>query len=190
MAPLLRYGWLLAASWLMSSACPVLAQSSSELTLTIIPSSYSNHVPPKPEIWFSHRGHFHVLLTNVSAHPVTLFQEWNSWGYYGLSFEITYPDGRKVQATRATRGWDKNFPSTFVLAPQGYYVFEVSFDRTWTPSLRTEPSGRQGLLCRLRALYSIARQENDTALLELEPGAPLPWTGTVQSTEESYTVWP
>lgn len=188
MTSLLRYGGLLAAGWVLSAPCPALAQSAPELTLTIIPSSYGSGAAPKPEIWFAYRGHFHVLLTNVSAHPVTLFQEWNSWGYYGLSFDITYAYGRKVHATRAPRGWDKNFPSTFTLAPQGYYIFEVSFDRTWLPSPRTEPTSGHGLACRLRASYSIARQEDDTDALPL--GAPLPWTGTVQSNEDAYVVWP
>lgn len=188
MATLLPYGWLLAAGWLLRAPCPALAQSTPELTLTIIPSSYGSGETPKPEIWFTYRGHFHVLLTNVSAHPLTLFQEWNSWGYYGLSFDITYPDGRKVHATRAPRGWDKDFPSTFTLAPHGYYVFEVSFDRTWLSSPRTEPTSGQGLSCRLRAIYSIARQEDDAH--SFPPGAPLPWTGTVQSSEDAYRVWP
>ncbi len=186
MAILQPTGWLLAAGWLLSATCPALAQSAPELTLTIIPSSYGSGEAPKPEIWFA-RGHFHVLLTNVSAHPIILFEEWNSWGCYGLSFDITYPDGRKVHATRAPRGWDKNFPSTFTLAPHGYYVFEVSFDHTWLPSLRAESESDQSLACRLRAIYAIARQENDA---DLSPGAPLPWTGTVQSSEDSYKVWP
>jgi hypothetical protein len=188
MTALLRHGWFLVASWLMSSSYLVNAQSAPELTLTIIPSTYGNRDLTKPEIWFSHRSHFHVLLTNVSAHPVTLFQEWNSWGYYGLAFEVTYPDGRKVITTRGPRGWDKNFPSTFTLAPQGHYVFEVSFDHTWTSSPRTEPTSGHGLSCRLRALYSIERQKDDDMLLE--PGAPLPWAGTVQSKEEAYLLWP
>jgi hypothetical protein len=182
-----RFGWLLISNWLLSLSV-VRAQSSPTLTLTIIPSSYSSQGSSKPEILFSNRGHFHVLLTNVSPRPVTLFEEWNSWGYYGLSFEITYSDGRKVLATRGPRGWDKNFPSTFTVAPQGYYVFEVSFDRTWTFSPRAESKSGDSVTCQLRAIYSVERQKGDEELVD--PGAPAPWVGTVGSQEATYLLWP
>lgn len=187
MTGLFRVGWLLVSSWLLSLPI-VRAQRSPTLTLTIIPSSYSSQGSAKPVLSFSHRGHFHVLLTNVSPHPVILFEEWNSWGYYGLSFEITYPDGRKLLATRAPRGWDKNFPSTFTLAPQGYYVFEVSFDRTWTSSPRTASKSGDSVSCQLRAIYSIERQKGDEELVA--PGVSTPWAGTVLSQEATYLLWP
>jgi hypothetical protein len=178
---------LFASGWLLAAMGQVGAQSRPALALTIIPTTYSNRLSPEPTISFGERAHFHVLLTNMSAEPVTLFEEWNGWGYYGLSFEMTYADGRKVQVQRAPRGWTRNFPSTITLAPQGYYVFEVSFDKSWVHSVRTEPYTGHGIACRMRAIYSITpTQEEDLDLVRGEH----PWAGTVASDEQPYTVWP
>ena len=110
-----------------ASACT--AQRPPAFTLTIIPTSYSGG-SGRATIALHRR--FHVLLTNTSPDTLAIYEEWNSWGYYGLSFEITYPDGRKVVARKAPRGWDKNFPSTTVIAPHGCYVFNVDFNITPT----------------------------------------------------------
>jgi hypothetical protein len=137
-------------------------------------------------------SHFHVLLTNVSTAPVTLFEEWNSWGYYGLSFDITYADGHKVHTYKTAREWQANYPSTITLAPKGFYVFDVNFDTTWANSIRLHPAKvQQGLECRLRAIYSIAPNKSKKgrlpSILELLDSSP--WTGTVRSVEMPCIVY-
>jgi hypothetical protein len=175
---------LLVSLSLLGASSPVNAQQ--PLTLTIIPTTYASRLSPGPTITFSQRGHFHVLLTNTSTEPVTLFEEWNSWGYYGLSFELTYADGRQVQVQRKPRGWDKNFPSTFTVAPLGYYVFEVRFDDTWLNSPRLAPYTGQPINCRLRAVYSVSPFEEP---LRGQPQVQ-PWVGEVVSPVLSCTLWP
>lgn len=152
-------------------------------TLTIVPSSYADRVFPHDLLELDEqRPRFHVLLYNPTDKPLRLFQEWNSWGYFGLSFDITYPDGRVVHSEKEPRGWDKNFPSTLTVAPYGCYVFEVTFDPTiWTNSLLLEKSGPHGRACRLQAIYSIASGPD-----ALEEGA---WTGTIRSEERPYLVY-
>ncbi|MBD2722684.1 hypothetical protein [Hymenobacter armeniacus] len=66
------------------------AQSAAALRLEIVPTNYASTASPRSAIAC---GHFHVLLTNASAGPVALFEESNGWGYYGLSFDLTYPAG-------------------------------------------------------------------------------------------------
>lgn len=179
---------LLTSGWLLMISGPVRAQHQPALALTIVPTTYSSRLSSEATISFGERPHFHVLLTNLSAEPVTLFEEWNSWGYYGLSFELTYADGRKVAVAKGPRAWTRNFPSTITLAPQGYYVFEVSFDKTWVPAIRTEPYTGHGIACRLRALYTIGpTKEGLDYLTERDVH---PWAGTVASEEKPYTVWP
>ena len=151
------------------------------LTLAIIPTRYASQASAA-SIVFSERGHFHVLLTNRSAQPVALFEEWNSWGYYGLSFDMTYADGRRVQVAKQPRGWRRNFPSTVSLAPHSSYVFDVSLGPEWTNSPRAAPLLAQGMACRLRARYTIAPSpESKTQHV---------WTGTVASAENAYVLWP
>jgi hypothetical protein len=156
----------------------------SKLTLTIVPTSYAGG--NSEETYIS--NHFHVLLTNTSEQPINLFEEWNSWGYFGLSFEITYPNGRKVQSKKADRGWDKNYASTVTIGPHGFYVFDVDFETdpqtgdVWENSILREPRIEHGIQCRMRAIYSIAKDED-----AIRKHA---WTGTISSPEGSYTIWP
>jgi len=152
-------------------------------TLTIVPSSYADGVFLQDILVLNRsRPRFHVLLFNPSDKPLRLFEEWNSWGYFGLSFDITYPDGRVVHTAKERHNWDKDFPSTRTVAPNGYYVFEVTFDPAiWTNSLLLEKSGLGGQSCRLQAIYSI-ESESD-ALKERA------WTGTIRSEERAYIVY-
>jgi hypothetical protein len=151
-------------------------------TLQIIPTTYSSRISPDAAIVFDYTNHFHVLLTNTSTAPIILFEEWNSFGYYGLSFEITYPDGRTVRSVKKPRGWDKNFPSTVTIVPGGFYVFNVTFEPDiWQNSLFNEKRAGDGARCRMRAIYAIEPSEESC-----EEHA---WTGTIASAKTVYTVW-
>lgn len=151
------------------------------LRLSIIPTRYAS-AEAAASILFSERGHFHVLLTNRSAQPVNLFEEWNSWGYYGLSFDVTYADGRRVRAEKQPRGWRLNYPSTLTLPPQGSYVFDVDLGPDWASSPRPASGVAQGVACRLRARYTIEPSP--------ESKKQHVWTGNVTSAENAYMLWP
>lgn len=121
-----------------------------------------------------------MLLTNQSARPVSLFEEWNSWGYYGLSFDVMYADGRQVRVGKELRPGRLNFPSVITLAPQASYVFDVTLGPEWRHSPRPAPHLGQGLTCRLRARYTIKPSPESKGM----------WTGTVLSPESTYRLWP
>ena len=163
-------------------------QSPPALTLTIIPTSYANRFSPEPTISFGEPNHFHVLLTNTSSTPVNIFEEWNSWGYYGLSFEITYSDGRKDHPMKKVRGWQHNYPSTITIAPHGFCMFEVDFGTEWDDSIRAGHKAKDGIKCRMRAIYTI--EPTDKSLRNMVIGPTPVWSGTVSSEESAYTVWP
>ncbi|UYZ61237.1 hypothetical protein [Hymenobacter latericus] len=133
-----------------------------------------------------------MLLTNVSASPVALFEEWNSFGYYGLSFIVTYPNGRTLRVAKKPRGWDKDFPSTVTIAPGGFYLFDVDFDPTiWAHSPRLEkPTANGGLRCKLQAVYTSAPQKlSDMDSMWTAKEVPI-WTGTLSSAHMPVTLWP
>ena len=173
---------------------PIKAQPAAKLTLQIVPIGYSSAVSPEA---YLHCSHFHVLLTNTSAVPVALFEEWNSWGYFGLSFDITYPDRRVVRVAKQPRVWDKNFASTVTIAPGGFYVFDVDFDpKTWansplrekrTPVREKRPA--DGSRCRMRARYTIAPEQSREENPWSQKGVPI-WTGAIASATETYILWP
>ena len=162
------------------------------LTLQIVPTMYSNPASSEAQVSFGH-GPLQVLLTNTSRAPVALFEEWNSWGYYCLSFVLTYPDGRTVRAVKRPRTWEKNFPSTVTIAPGGSYTFQVDFDpKTWQHSPLVEKRTDQGSIrCRMRAQYTIAPIHSSIKKLMFttEKGVSV-WAGNIASTERPYTLWP
>lgn len=164
-------------------ATPSTAAEGVAPTLTIIPSHYADDVFPNDVLTNTgDRSLFHVLLYNPSDRPLRLFEEKYSWGYYGLSFDVTYPDGRVVHSEKKGRGWDNNFPGTLTIGPKGYYVFDVSFDpRLWTNSVFLEKSGMEGRQCRLGAIYSI---QSDSEALKYGV-----WTGTIRSDERAYIIY-
>ena len=169
------------------SSSPAGAAEALAPTLTIIPSHYADDVFPNDVLsGDGNRSLFHVLLYNPSDKPLRLFAEKYSWGFFGLSFDVAYPDGRVVHSEKTTVGWDKNFPDFTNIGPRGYYVFEVSFDpQLWTNSVLLEKSsglwGRDGRPCRLRAIYSI---KSDPEAVKYGV-----WTGTIRSEERAYIVY-
>jgi len=173
---------LFCALLMLIEVLPASAQTLPSPTLQIIPTEYSSRISPDAAIVFDYTTHFHVLLTNTSTAPINLFEEWNSFGYYGLSFDIKYPDGRTVHLVKKPRGWDKNFPSTVTIEPGGFYVFNVTFEPgIWENSILNEKAGEHGTRCRMQAIYSI---ESDKYAREERV-----WTGTIKSVERAYTFW-
>lgn len=57
-----------------------------------------------------------VLLINHTDTAVSFFEDWNSWGYFNLYFEINAKDTTYL-ITKKDRYWDKNFPSFKTLFP-------------------------------------------------------------------------
>jgi len=79
-------------------------------------------------------SHFHVLVRNNSPRPQKVWESWNSWGYYALSFELSPDKGKnwavaKLKETVFTR----NFPSFQTIIPNGGLVIDVYFgnDAIW-----------------------------------------------------------
>lgn len=180
------------AQLVLTTIPPIRAQSAAKLKIQIVPESYSTNASRDANIKCSH---FHVLLTNKSSVSIGLFEEWNSSGYFCLSFAITYPDGRTVSVVKMPRGWDKNFPSTLTIEPGGFHVFDVDLDpKIWLESPLQErgtpgrpPWPADGLHCRMRAIFSISPREASEAIW-LPEGVSV-WTGTITSAERTYQLW-
>jgi len=122
--------------------------------------------PPAP--------HFHVLLQNTTAAPKRIFQEWNSWGYYALSFELTNESGETTLVHKGVHGWTKNGPSYWTIAPNDFAIIDVYFaDRsTWGDGFWLKPGNPTGRV-KLRAIYQVSPDENSKNLSV--------WTGKITS---------
>lgn len=78
-----------------------------------------------------HKGdpHINIVLQNVSDKPLSLYEEWNSWGAYNLSLEISAIDGKTLDKpliiSKGMMIWRGNIPSTEILDARGVAVREV-----------------------------------------------------------------
>ncbi|MFT5906080.1 MAG: hypothetical protein ACI9E1_001685 [Cryomorphaceae bacterium] len=100
-------------------------------SIAIVPSSHRSEGGPQISWSDGSKESFYVVLTNKTDKEQRVFETWNSWGYYALSFEITLPSGEKARAKKKPVFFTINFPSTFIVPPKGYFVFEITLDKDW-----------------------------------------------------------
>jgi hypothetical protein len=143
-------------------------------SLTIVPHSRSSDLAWIDSGKDSTRTFF-VILKNNTAKPQAVFEQWNSWGYKTISFQMSLPEGRKVKVTMRDRGFTMNFPATYVIPAKGYQVFPIVFDQEW--SLPTFEKARLTKI-KLKAIYSVDSTDESTVQKV--------WVGEVES--EAITV--
>ncbi|MFT7613257.1 MAG: hypothetical protein ACI9J3_002229 [Parvicellaceae bacterium] len=78
------------------------------------------------EILGSEGSFIELKLSNVSEDTVRLWEEWNSWGYYNLSFQLK-SERAEFEFKKKPRAWTVNFPSHYCLRPMSDSVFLVDF---------------------------------------------------------------
>lgn len=147
-------------------------------SLAIVPTSSSGRIggitmaEQKPD-------EFYVVLTNISEQPQTVFEQWNSWGYFAVSFEFTTDAGRKAKVfRRPTVVFTKNNPSTFAVAPGEHQVFPVRLDKWWEaqPAL---PRADE-IPIKIKAIYDVSATPQSA-----KQGV---WTGHVESKTYDFTL--
>ncbi|HKH48724.1 MAG TPA: hypothetical protein VKM72_29005 [Thermoanaerobaculia bacterium] len=95
--------------------------------------SFSAARDPRRVSYMDSTSHFHVLLQNRSDHEKRIWEDWNSWGYFNLSFEVIDSSGKKWVVKKRDTGFTRNFPSFLAILPGQTHVFDVYFgdDREW-----------------------------------------------------------
>ncbi len=138
-------------------------------------------------------SHFNVVVTNRSKHDLRLWETWNSWGYYNLSFDVL--DGKDnvlYSIVKRPRAWTVNGATWVTVKPGEHFVLKVDFDhdiwvrddlgddrRIYVPFLalmRTTPEFK----LKLRAVFQILP---DDETIEKEV-----WTGTVKSAPDDFVI--
>jgi hypothetical protein len=128
--------------------------------------------------YFTAKSHFHVLLTNRSDRSQRVWEGWNSWGYYSLSFEITDSAGKTWHVGRKPTAFTKNYASYWTLASGDTLVTDIYFG---------DPSEWDGFplrkgeenTVRMRAVFEVA-QSPESAKYAV-------WTGRIESNEVEAT---
>jgi hypothetical protein len=148
------------------------ADESSDITISIV-------LPPRsgPSVlkWSDGpKTHFHVVIRNATAKPKRIFEEWNSWGYGALSFELTDEHGVTKVARKGVKAWTMNGATSFTIPPREIAIIDVYFaDRTiWGESFWLPPGHPTGRVT-MKAIYEVRR---DTFSKKHDV-----WTGKVTS---------
>jgi hypothetical protein len=122
---------------------------------------------------------FYVVFTNISEQPQAVFEQWNSWGYFAISFEFTTDEGRNTTIFRKrTVAFTKNNPSTFAVAAGEHQVFPVRLDKWW----HTQPALRKSdeMPVKVKAIYEVSATPESA-----KQGV---WTGRVESKTYDFTL--
>ena len=129
------------------------------LSVQVVGNTY-NPEPFIVEQGSKRRGlfYFHVVVQNTSNETIRLWEEWNSWGYYNLTFEVFDVNGKLLGvAQKKPQNWTVNFPSFLELKPKQVHVIDVYFhsfdwDAPIKPILANQAKSKYSLV----ANYSIA----------------------------------
>jgi hypothetical protein len=124
------------------------------------------------------RRDFYVLLSNVSKQPKTVWEDWNSWGYQAISFELTTADGKKHVVSKRQQGFTMNFPSTVVIEPGENQVYVIHFDEWWEihpPIPKTDE-----MSITLKAIYEVSPTP-ESAQYKV-------WTGRLESHDYKFLL--
>ncbi len=73
--------------------------------------------------------HLNIVLQNTSDKPIRVYQDWNSWGYFNLTLQITAVDGKALDKPlnigRGPGVWFANVPTTDFIGAGQAVVREV-----------------------------------------------------------------
>src|SRR6185295_5125408 len=100
------------------------------LEIKVVPERYRT-VGSTISMGKENRDSFFVIITNVSDTPQYLWEDWNSWGYYCLSFEIKTQDGIGHKLKRRDTVLTRNFPSSMLVPAGELIIIPVTLDEAW-----------------------------------------------------------
>jgi hypothetical protein len=122
--------------------------------------------------------HFHIIVSNVSAAQQRIWSDICSWGWNGLSFEITDDNAKTWVAKKMHSAWTGNIPTFWTLDPGDCLALEVPFEDTnWWEGLPSPHNGSQTVT--MRAVLSF-KPDEWSRLYSV-------WTGRVVSEPERIT---
>jgi hypothetical protein len=121
---------------------------------------------------------FYVILTNISKDPQSVWEDWNSWGYYAISFELTTADGKYFVLSKKQAGFTKNFPSTFTIDPGEHQVYPVKLDQWWETHPALPKTDEMPIT--LKAVYEISPTPEATHYKV--------WTGRIESHNYKFVL--
>jgi len=96
---------------------------------------------------------FHVVLTNVSPETQAVWEDWNSWGYQNVAFELVTESEKKILISKRQTGFTRNFPSTFLIEPGEHQVYDIRLDEEWEAQPALAKTDEMAIT--LKAIYQV-----------------------------------
>jgi hypothetical protein len=76
--------------------------------------------------------HLTVTMKNNTENALRVWDNWNSWGWWNLSFCVVLKDGQVIHISAKDRGWDRNAPTFSTIQPGDEWTRKVDFsDEQW-----------------------------------------------------------
>lgn len=117
---------------------------------------------------YSKKDNVYVIIHNNSDSTQYFYEDWNSSGYFNLSFEIKYND-YIYTVVRPPKLWYRNFPSYYTLLPHESLIFpHMLIDTSYANALRHDRIPESGWLgfpsvsdsVEIRAVYQLCHLED------------------------------
>ncbi|MCP5540436.1 MAG: hypothetical protein H7A52_09890 [Akkermansiaceae bacterium] len=120
---------------------------------------------------------FFVILRNISTDDQKVFEQWNSWGYRNISFEIS-KGKRRHNLVLKPQSFTRNFPSVYLVPPGENMVLRFTLDSDWE-NLPEFPNGETEVF--IKVIYKCTASDESE-----KQGV---WTGEIRSGEYKQKLW-
>jgi hypothetical protein len=118
------------------------------------------------------------FFSNVSKQPQTVWEDWNSWGYQAISFELNTADAKKHVVSKRQQEFTINFPSTVVIEPGEHQVYVIHFDEWWEIHPLIPKTDEMSIT--LKAIYEVSPTSESTQYKV--------WTGRLESHDYKFLL--
>lgn len=123
------------------------------------------------------QNHLHFLLLS-ERDGLKVYDQWNMWGYFARTFDLTVAGTRNYQVTRRDRVWDSNFPKSVTIDRGEVLVTDIYLcDGTWGVSPKLPV---QEVSARIVGHYTLRPRTGPAASPSFYPLEDV-WIGTINS---------
>lgn len=156
------------------------AEESMDKPVLEVTIAVPEHRGARALILYDAQSHFHVVVRNVSAKPVTIWQEMNSFGYDNLSFEYIDKDKKEGVPHKKKMEFIQNNPDPVTLAAGEEMIREVYFGSVAWKGFPLPDAGKTAIVS-MRAVFRI-----DDSPAAKKYGV---WTGKITSKFRDYSFY-
>lgn len=136
-----------------------------KVSLKIVPHSYS----PSSGYCIKDDDEIHIVLSNFSRENIRIWKQWNSWGYYNLSFKLL-TSNKEFYLTKKKKRWTRNFADLAYVKSFEHFVITETINSEYWDGIPLDIKGKK---VKIKAIYETKETE--------EAKEHNIWTGKIES---------